>query len=79
MKSWQKMENGTHHLVVSDTFQITLYPHESYAIASGIDGKIGLIDASLEEQKTQVQRVVVSVLLDICEKVCPDNKRYGRE
>lgn len=75
---WTAMENGTHVLTVGNSFLITMHPNEGYAIATGVDLKISLIDGSLEEQQLQVQRTVVSVLLDTVERICPDNKLYGR-
>lgn len=75
---WILLENGAHKLKVSDAFEITLHPEGGYAVATGVEGRIGLIDGNLEEQKEQVLRVVISVLMDISEKICPDHKQYGR-
>ncbi|MEZ8735827.1 hypothetical protein AB4559_18160 [Vibrio sp. 10N.222.51.C8] len=78
MISWTNLDDGTHELKISDAFNIVLYPSAGYAIATGIDRKISLFGSTLEEQKQDVQRTVVAILLDIAEKVSPDDVRYGR-
>ncbi|MBO0208528.1 MULTISPECIES: hypothetical protein [Vibrio] len=47
-------------------------------MATGVDGKIGLDGKILEEQKSEVLRVVITVLMEISEKICPEQKLYGR-
>jgi len=70
MSSWKNLDNNIHTLFISDAFQISIYQKEQYALATGVDSRIGLTHCtSLADQKAVAQEVAATVLQDIREKV----------
>ncbi|OEE37248.1 hypothetical protein A1QO_03860 [Vibrio genomosp. F10 str. ZF-129] len=69
MQNWVLKDDNIHQLKISEAFIIEINAVEGYAICTGIDGKIGLIDGHLEEQKRNVIKVVKAIFGDILQNL----------